>query len=185
MPICATRWNWNEEFQVGQGTLRKYLSLFPVQYIFVVFVYIKFNMVSPTIPARNALPSADALVHLPFNQVEAEPLVEVGPAIVVVTLGRGGFVIVKAVELVMLCAAVGVVDAFWLERVIPGSNEVKFAGGSVDYIKPHQPLPFLTPKPTRRRKKLTAPGLKYEQNDHPKILLSAADVSKQLTLPSY
>lgn len=139
-------------------------------------------MVSPTIPARNVLASTNVPVHQPFDQEAAEPLVEVVPATVVVTPGRGGFVIVKAVEPVVLC----VVDVSWLESVIPGSNEEKFAGGSVDYIAPHQSLPFLSPhSKLTRRKKLTAPGLKYEQKLHPKILLFAAGVAKQLTLPSY
>jgi hypothetical protein len=106
--------------------------------IYVIFVHTKCNMVSATIPARNVLLRANAIVHLPFDREAAEPLVEVGPATVVVTLGRAGFVIVKAVE---LCALVGVADVPWLERVTPGSNELKLAGGSVDYIiTPHQPL---------------------------------------------
>jgi hypothetical protein len=153
----------------------------------VVFVHIKCNMVSPTTPARNVLPSTNVLVHLPFDQDAAEPLVEVGPATVEVTAGRDGFVIVKAAELVVVCAPVGVVDASWLESVIPGSNEEKFAGGSVDYITPRQP-PQSPPTADRREeegRQLTAPGLKYEQKLHPKILLSAADVALQLTLPSY
>jgi hypothetical protein len=94
-------------------------------------------MVSATIPARNVLLIANVIVHLPFDREAVEPLVEVGPATVVVTLGRAGFVIVKAVE---LCGLVGVADVPWLESVIPGSNELKLAGGSVDYITPHQPL---------------------------------------------
>jgi hypothetical protein len=106
-------------------------------------------MVNPTIPARNVLSRANALVHLPFDQETAEPLVEVGPGTAVVTLGRGGFVIVKAVELVELCA-------LCLESVTPGSNEVKFAGGSVDYITPHQLL-HSSPTPNRQKEERNSP----------------------------
>jgi hypothetical protein len=102
--------------------------------ISVIFVHAKYNMVSPTIPARNVLLRENVIVHLPFDCEAAEPLVEVGPA---TELGRAGFVRVKVVE---LCALVGVADAPWLESVIPGSNELKLAGGRVDYIAPHQPL---------------------------------------------
>jgi hypothetical protein len=111
----------------------------------VIFGQIKYNMVSPTIPVRNALSRTNVIVHLPLDQEAAEPLVEVGPATDVVPLGKGGFVIVKAVELVELCTSVGVADTLWLESVIPGSNELKFAGGSVDYITPHQPLHYSFP----------------------------------------
>ena len=113
-------------------------------------------MVSPTIPARNALPSMNVIAHLSFDQEAAEALVEVGPATGVVTLGRGGFVIIKVVEVVMLCVPVGVADAAWLESVTPGSNEVKFTGGSVDYIIPHQPL-HSSPTPNRRGEERNSP----------------------------
>ena len=113
--------------------------------ISVIFGQIKCNMVSPTIPARNALPRANVIVHLPLDQEAVDPLVEVGPATDVVPLGKGGFVIDKAVELVKLCMSVGVADTPWLESVILGSNELKFAGGSVDYITPHQPRHYSFP----------------------------------------
>jgi len=92
----------------------KSLSWFSIRVevpISAVFVHIKYNMASPTIPERIVLPRADALVHQPFDQELAEPLVEVAPATTAVALGRDGFVIVKAVELVVLCAPVGVADA--------------------------------------------------------------------------
>jgi hypothetical protein len=68
----------------------------------VLFGQIKCNTVSPTIPARNALPRANVVVHLPLDQEAVDPLVEVGLATDVVPLGKGGFVIDKAVELVKL-----------------------------------------------------------------------------------
>jgi len=59
----------------------------------------------------------------------AELLLEVGTAIVVVIPGRGGFVIVNAVEDVTLVAPVGAADPS-LENGVP-TKEVRSTGGSV------------------------------------------------------
>lgn len=91
-------------------------------------------MVSPTIPAKSALVSSTVVPGLILDQQGADPLVEVGLGTDVVILGRGGFVKVKPGEFVALCEPVGMPGEIWLESVTFGSNELKFAGGSVDCI---------------------------------------------------
>ena len=100
----------------------------------MVSIHIKYNIVFPTSPARNTFPSVNVLIHMPFDHDAAELVVEFVPETVEEALGKNGFVIVKAAEIVVLCALVGVASPAWLESVIPDNKEEKFAGESVACI---------------------------------------------------